>query len=85
MTQEGLTLAQQGLKGAIDMSTITCRHPDYGQVGHFQNSMGCPIRQKEMTKAAEFDKLQLKVQSIKKKTGNDDKEIKKTTSTNLLM
>ena len=82
-TQEGMLLAQNGSKAPIDMSTITCRHPDCGQTGHFQNSTACPIRQKEMAKAAEFDKLQLTANAIKKKTGKEESE--KTTATNLFM
>ena len=38
LTQEGMLLAQNGGKMPIDMSTITCRRPDCGQTGHFQNS-----------------------------------------------
>ena len=34
-TQEGMLLAQNGGRGPINMSTITCRHPDCGQTGHF--------------------------------------------------
>ena len=78
-------LAQNGGKVPIDMSTITCRHPECGQTGNFQNSTACPIRQKEMAKAAEYDKLQNKVQAIKRKTATDDKESEKVTAINLLM
>ena len=58
LAQEGMLLAQNGGKAPIDMSAITCRHPECGQTGHLQNSTACPIRQQEMTKAAKYDKLQ---------------------------
>ena len=74
---DGLTLAQGAGKtpaptgkAGVDMSTIVCRHPNCGQTGHFQNSTQCPERQKEMTKAAEYDKMKAKVDELqKKKTG----------------
>ena len=80
-----MTLAQNGDKVHVAMSTITCRHPECGQTGHFQNSTACPIRQKEMAKATEYDKLQHKVQAIKKKAGNDEMESDKATATNLMI
>jgi hypothetical protein len=85
-TEDALTLAQNasasktptptggagGGKGAgIDMSTIVCRHPNCGQTGHFQNSTQCPERQKEMTKAAEYDKMKAKVDELQKKKSTD--------------
>ena len=74
LTQEGLTLAQNVKGGPMDISTVTCRHPDCEQTGHFQNSMACPIwQQKEISKAAEYDKIHTKMQVIKKKIGSDDK------------
>ena len=78
---EGLTLAQNG-KGlppaskssgsGIDMSTIICRHPNCGQAGHFQNSTQCPERQKEITKAAEYDKIKGKLDALQKKKSTSD-------------
>ena len=75
-----MPLAQNEGKTPIDMNNPKC-----GQTGQFQNSTACPIRKKELAKAAEYDKLQHKVQAIKKKTESDDKESKKATAANLLM
>ena len=37
LTQKGMLLAQNGGKTPIDMSIFTCRHPECGQTGLFQN------------------------------------------------
>jgi len=54
--------------GGRDYSKVVCRQPDCGQTGHFANSTQCPIRQKEMAKAAKFDKLKAKLEEHKKAT-----------------
>ena len=78
--EEGLTLAQngggppatphqQGRGGTgRDLSHIICKHPECGQTGHYINSTQCPIRQREMAKAAEFDKMKAKFEEQQKKT-----------------
>ena len=57
-----------GKSSERDLSHITCRHPKCGQVGHYMNSMQCPERQKEIAKAAEYDKLKAKQEADKKQT-----------------